>query len=99
MDFQLAGDVAAVGDDGVGGEVQLLRDFLVGEPLDHEHEDFLLAAAELFAVVRRAVCRGRLGGGVEAVEARLDLLRAVVDADDLIEKMYSTARETSMCME
>ena len=43
MDLQFAGDVLAVRDDRVGGDIEMSGDFLVGHALNEADDDFALA--------------------------------------------------------
>ena len=51
VDLQLAGDVAAMGDDGVDRDEQAVGNLFVLQPLHHADDDILLAVAERIAVV------------------------------------------------
>ena len=43
MDLQFAGDVLAVRDDRVGGDIEMSGNFLVGHALNEADDDFALA--------------------------------------------------------
>jgi len=58
MDLEFSGDVAAVGDDGIGGDAEVLGDFLVRHAL-HEADDHVF-----FAVAERVLA---VGSGAEHV--------------------------------
>ena len=46
MDLQFSGDIPSVGDDGVGGNAQMVGNLLVGHSLYQADDDILLAVAE-----------------------------------------------------
>ena len=46
MDLQLLGDIAAVGDDRVGGDAQMVGYLLVGHSLHQRHDDITLTLAQ-----------------------------------------------------
>ena len=46
VDLQLAGDVPPMGDDRMGGELELIRDLPIGHALHHTHHDLLLPLAQ-----------------------------------------------------
>ena len=51
MDLEFAGNVATVGDDGVGGNAQVVGNLLVGHSLHEADDDVLLAVAEHLAII------------------------------------------------
>lgn len=64
MDLQLAGDVAAVCDDRVERDVEMVGNHLVAHPIDDAHHHVALAVAEHIAV-------GRHGNGYVLLQLRL----------------------------
>ena len=54
MDLQFAGDVLAVRDDRVGGDIEMSGDFLVGHALNEADDDFALALGEGILAFRLA---------------------------------------------
>ena len=51
MNLEFAGDVTAMGDDGVEGDAEAVGNLLVEQPLHDTNDDFLLSVGECLAVV------------------------------------------------
>ena len=51
MDLEFAGDVTAMGDDGVEGDAEAVGNLFVEQPLHDTNDDFLLSVGECLAVV------------------------------------------------
>ena len=48
VNLQLAGNIAAVGDDGIGGDAEVIGNFLVRHALHERDDDILLTVGEGF---------------------------------------------------
>ena len=54
MNLQLAGDVAAMGDDGIYRDVETVGDFLVLQALNNTNDDVAFAVGQCLAIVLSA---------------------------------------------
>ena len=78
MDLQLAGDVAAVGDDGVDGDAEVVGDLLVRHTLHQGDDDILLTVGEGIGILTRR-CLEHHVGDVAGDVALLGLLLQTAD--------------------